>query len=243
MPDGVALNRYWDDLPEPRPESYRADFELGASARPTARATASTATCARRRRAGGISPAAGCAIPADLRTLETTELVPVDLNSLLYNAERTIAALRSFRKQPGDSAVAARFTSERGAPATIAARRRVRSDATDSSTTSAGAPASACTDRPTMAAASRRSTSVWRCRSRQSPSPRRLEHEFLEPGGFVTTQHPLGPAVGRAKRLGAARVDGDRGPAPLRRRDDSPNTRARSLAGAQSAHVSRDRDE
>src|SRR5438132_7206718 len=46
---------------------------------------------------------------ADLRTLETTDLIPVDLNSLLYNQERMIAALRAFRKQPGDSAVAARY--------------------------------------------------------------------------------------------------------------------------------------
>ena len=56
---------------------------------------------ARPRRAGGISRAAGCAIRSDLRTLETTDLVPVDLNSLLYNAERTIAALRRFAQAAG----------------------------------------------------------------------------------------------------------------------------------------------
>src|SRR3989442_5803687 len=27
--DGSVLNRYWDDRPEPRPESYRQDYELG----------------------------------------------------------------------------------------------------------------------------------------------------------------------------------------------------------------------
>jgi len=32
--------------------------------------------------------------PEGLRTLETTDLIPVDLNSLLFHAERTIAALR-----------------------------------------------------------------------------------------------------------------------------------------------------
>src|SRR2546425_13234034 len=47
--------------------------------------------------------------PGDLRTLETTELVPVDLNSLLYHAERMNAALRSFRGRPGDREVADRF--------------------------------------------------------------------------------------------------------------------------------------
>src|SRR5207249_3639329 len=47
--------------------------------------------------------------PSDLKTLETTELIPVDLNSLMYNAERMIAALRAFRHQPGDSAVAVQY--------------------------------------------------------------------------------------------------------------------------------------
>src|SRR5207253_11505439 len=47
--------------------------------------------------------------PKDLRTLETTELVPVDLNSLLYHAEVTIAALRRVRGRPGDRDVADRF--------------------------------------------------------------------------------------------------------------------------------------
>ena len=47
--------------------------------------------------------------PKDLRTLETTELVPVDLNSLLYHAERTIAALRRLRGKEGDAEAAARF--------------------------------------------------------------------------------------------------------------------------------------
>src|SRR5205823_5139108 len=35
LPDGSVLNRYWDDRAEPRPESYRPDYEL-AQALPTA---------------------------------------------------------------------------------------------------------------------------------------------------------------------------------------------------------------
>jgi neutral trehalase len=27
LPGGTVLNRYWDDRPEPRPESYRQDYE------------------------------------------------------------------------------------------------------------------------------------------------------------------------------------------------------------------------
>ena len=31
LQSGAVLNRYWDDRPEPRPESYREDYELGQS--------------------------------------------------------------------------------------------------------------------------------------------------------------------------------------------------------------------
>src|SRR5207253_1408433 len=52
--------------------------------------------------------------PKDLRTLETTELLPVDLNCLLYYAEGTIAGLRRFRGQPGDRDVGDRFARAAG---------------------------------------------------------------------------------------------------------------------------------
>src|SRR2546421_11198582 len=48
--------------------------------------------------------------PKDLRTLETTELIPVDLNSLLYHAERMIAALPTFRGRAGDGGGAEQVT-------------------------------------------------------------------------------------------------------------------------------------
>src|SRR5260221_9987352 len=48
--------------------------------------------------------------PKDLRTLETINLIPVDLNSLLYNAERTIAAFAFVRNGRGDDTLFRRFT-------------------------------------------------------------------------------------------------------------------------------------
>src|SRR5207302_720350 len=92
----------------PRPESYRPDVEIGqtlpdsqrASFYRTARATAES---------GWDFSSRWMRDPKDLRTLETTELIPVDLNSLLYNAERTIAALRAFRHAAGDADVARRY--------------------------------------------------------------------------------------------------------------------------------------
>jgi alpha,alpha-trehalase len=123
--------------------------------------------------------------PSDLKTLETTELIPIDLNSLLYNAERTIAALRSFRKQPGDSAVAAKFNQN-------AERRR------QSLLTAAYEPGDGyfydvrwrtwerVTDRPTLAAASVLFFGLAMPHQAVTVASK-LEREFLKPGGFVTT--------------------------------------------------------
>src|SRR5204862_3542108 len=101
--------RYWDDLPGPRPESFRPDYEVGKTLPDSmrerfyrnARATAES---------GWDFSSRWMRDSSDLRTLETTDLIPVDLNCLMYNAERTIAALRAFRRQPGDSAVATQFS-------------------------------------------------------------------------------------------------------------------------------------
>src|SRR5436309_11532986 len=102
LPEGVVLNRYWDDLPGPRPESYRPDFQVAQNLPDSlrerfyhnARAAAES---------GWDFSSRWMRDPSDLRSLETTDLIPVDLNSLLYHAERTIAALRAFRGRQGDA--------------------------------------------------------------------------------------------------------------------------------------------
>jgi len=184
MPEGVALNRYWDDLPGPRPESYRPDFQVAQTLPDSlrdrfyrnARATAES---------GWDFSSRWMRDPADLRTLETTELIPIDLNSLMYNAERMIAALRSFRHAPGDADVAARFSRS-------AERRR------QTLLTAAYEPADGyfydvrwrtwqrVTDRPTLAAASVLFFGLALPLQAASVA-NRLEREFLKPGGFVTT--------------------------------------------------------
>src|SRR3989441_8451644 len=123
--------------------------------------------------------------PGDLRTRETTELVPVDLNSLLYHAERMIAALRSFRGRPGDREVADRF-----ARAAEDRRRALLAAAYDS----AGGffydvrwrSGERVTDRPTLAAAA---PLYFRLATAEQGSAvaAKLARDFLKPGGFVTT--------------------------------------------------------
>jgi alpha,alpha-trehalase len=183
--DGAVLNRYWDDRPEPRPESYREDYRLGQSL-PEARREAFYRNVRAAAESGWDFSSRWMRDPADLRTLETTALVPVDLNSLLYHAERTVAALRRFRGQPGDTEAAERF--ERAAEER---RRALLAAAYD--------PAEGffydvrwrtgerVTDRPTLAAAAPLYFGLATPEQGRAVAGR-LGREFLRPGGFVTTR-------------------------------------------------------
>ena len=189
LPNGALLNRYWDDLPEPRPEAYRPDYEL-AQKLPAARREALYRNLKATAESGWDFSSRWLRDPNDLRTLETTQLAPVDLNSLLYNAERTIAALRRFRGQPGDSAVAERFDS-------VARARR------EALLAAAYDPDNGyfydvrwrsgrrVTDRPTLAAVAPLYFGLATPAEARAVAAR-LERDFLKPGGFVTTLVPTG---------------------------------------------------
>jgi len=85
---GALLNRYWDDADRPRDESWREDTEL-------ARASAHPAQLYRDIRAAAESGwdfSSRWLAGRSLATLRTTQIVPVDLNSLLYGLERAIEA-------------------------------------------------------------------------------------------------------------------------------------------------------
>jgi len=90
MPDGSILNRYWDDRDTPRDESYREDIELARkSGRPARRLY-------RDMRAGAESgwdfSSRWLADSHTLATIDTTDIVPIDLNSLLFGLEQAIQA-------------------------------------------------------------------------------------------------------------------------------------------------------
>ena len=88
MSNGAVLNRYWDAFDTPRPESYREDVEL-------AHAHTEPQQMYRHLRAGAESGwDYSCRWFADVKkfdTIHTTEIVPVDLNCLMYHLEVTIA--------------------------------------------------------------------------------------------------------------------------------------------------------
>ena len=183
--DGSLLNRYWDDRPEPRPESYREDFEL-AQRVPAAQREALYRNIRASAESGWDFSSRWMRDPSDLRTLETTDLIPVDLNSLLYHAERTIAALRLVRGQPGDAVVAARFAADANARRT--ALLAAAYDPTEGFFFDVRWRSGArVTDRPTMAAAAPLYFGLATAEQGRAVAVR-LGRDFLKPGGFVTTQ-------------------------------------------------------
>jgi alpha,alpha-trehalase len=87
--DGAVLNRYWDDRNVPREEAYKEDV---ATAR---KAGVSAPEVYRNLRAAAESgwdfSSRWFADGKTLATIHTTDLVPPDLNSLMYQLERTLA--------------------------------------------------------------------------------------------------------------------------------------------------------
>jgi alpha,alpha-trehalase len=90
MPNGMCLNRYWDDSAEPRPESYREDIEaaenIAVKKRPdfyrNIRAACESGWDFSSRWLGDLN---------DLSTIQTTHIVPIDLNCLLHKLEMLLS--------------------------------------------------------------------------------------------------------------------------------------------------------
>ena len=89
MPNGAVLNRYWDDAGTPRDESYREDTELarrsGRNARQLYRDVRAAAE------SGWDFSSRWFADGRSLATINTTEIIPIDLNSLLFGVENAIS--------------------------------------------------------------------------------------------------------------------------------------------------------
>jgi alpha,alpha-trehalase len=104
MPDGTVLNRYWDDSDAPRDESYREDTQLAReSGRPAAQLYRDIRAAAE---SGWDFGSRWFADGRTRATMDTTEIVPIDLNSLLYGLE---SAIRSGCQREGDAACANEF--------------------------------------------------------------------------------------------------------------------------------------
>ena len=99
MPNGVVLNRYFDNKTTPRPESRREDVETAAQAM-----TENKDKIFLDLRAGAESgwdfSSRWFKDASKIESIHTTDMVPVDLNCLLYTHEQTIAEAYSLIKQP-----------------------------------------------------------------------------------------------------------------------------------------------
>jgi alpha,alpha-trehalase len=104
MRDGAILNRYWDDLDTPRDEAWREDVELaGHSNRPAAELYRDIRAAAE---SGWDFGSRWFEDGQTRASIDTTQVIPVDLNSLLFGLEN---AIRSGCERRGDGGCARDF--------------------------------------------------------------------------------------------------------------------------------------
>jgi alpha,alpha-trehalase len=89
MPDGSVLNRYYDQLDIPRQESYLQDVETSQASKEDAKLMFRNLRSAAE--SGWDFSSRWFADGQTITTIQTIDLVPVDLNCLIYHLEMTLA--------------------------------------------------------------------------------------------------------------------------------------------------------
>ncbi len=116
MTNGAVLNRYWDDVAQPRDESFGEDVALARqSGRPAPEVYRDLRAAAE---SGWDFSSRWFADGEKRATIDTTSVLPVDLNSLLFGME---SAIEAGCRQTKDTACAAEFDAR-------ASRRRAAMD-------------------------------------------------------------------------------------------------------------------
>jgi len=97
LKDGTVLNRYWDDAATPRPEGFKEDIAVAE------RSGRNKEEMYRNLRAGAESgidfSSRWFGDKKNITTIEVIDIIPVDLNSLLYHLERTLEKAYSITKK------------------------------------------------------------------------------------------------------------------------------------------------
>ena len=106
---GTILNRYWDESNTPRQESYKEDYEIAEAVAMELAMRIKVSTPEKLKEILDANKAATCihlragacsgwdfssrwfADPNNIRTIQTTNFIPVDLNCLMYSMETIIA--------------------------------------------------------------------------------------------------------------------------------------------------------
>ncbi len=86
--DSYYLNRYWDEHDTPRPESYREDVELAKNSPESSEGFFRHIRAAAE--SGWDFSSRWFKDGQNMSTIHTTDILPVDLNCLLFNLEKTI---------------------------------------------------------------------------------------------------------------------------------------------------------
>ncbi|MEM9921251.1 MAG: trehalase family glycosidase [Bacteroidota bacterium] len=97
LQEGEVLNRYWDDRPAPRPESYKEDVELvnEIKDRPAERVYRDIrAAC----ESGWDFSSRWFKDAQYLASIHTTDILPIDQNALLYHLEQLLADAYRVKK-------------------------------------------------------------------------------------------------------------------------------------------------
>lgn len=183
MPDGTALNRYWDHYSTPRPESYREDVMIAGD-------SGDLSDAYRHLRAGAESgwdfSSRWLRDGQTLETIHTTDIVPVDLNALLYHLELKIAQGHNWLDNQEEAKKYLKLANAR--------KNAINTYLWDEETSfyvdydwSEGIR----TKVPSLAAAYPLYFQIAD-KAKAQKVAERLESDFLQPGGFVTTLNNTG---------------------------------------------------
>lgn len=98
MPDGSLLNRYWDDKPLPRPEAFHEDTQLAAASGRNPEEVYRHIRAAAE--SGWDFSSRWFRDARQMSTIQTTDIIPVDLNCLILFMETLLASVYE-KKEPG----------------------------------------------------------------------------------------------------------------------------------------------
>ncbi|HWZ65199.1 MAG TPA: alpha,alpha-trehalase TreF [Patescibacteria group bacterium] len=98
LPDGSLLNRYYDNKQTPRPEMYKEDVDT-ASLAPERLASKMYLDIRAAAESGWDFSSRWFKDGVNLQTIHTTDILPIDLNCLLFYLEKSIADIYRMTKQ------------------------------------------------------------------------------------------------------------------------------------------------
>jgi alpha,alpha-trehalase len=179
LPDGSILNRYWDDQPAPRPEAYKEDVHI---ARESGRQPEEVYRHLRAAAESGWDfSSRWFADGQQLGTIHTTDILPVDLNALLFHMEMTLAEMAEL---DGNGAEARQY--KKKAKARRKALLRYTWSEADGFFYDYDFVKGTTTNIPTLAAV----YPLYFCMAKRQQAAavaQRLQADFLKPGGLATT--------------------------------------------------------